>query len=665
MSISYPLNTSQLGINAVRRLSDDITYGTNNYYVGFGSPVPSGMTYTPNPPNENNVEYNISRNGMCYFKRITAPNIVSATRRVDWAQGVVYDIYDDAISTSNPSYSGATVLSQANFYVITSAYNVYKCIYNNNNAPSTVTPTGTSTSYIYSADGYVWVYMYTVAQYLVDAFLDSAYIPVTNSVYAQYYSGGSISSATISNPGSGYSANTTLTVSGNGYNKKNPVIVSTIVIGSAGSGYTSTPTITIAPSTITYESTITATATGAINSVGQLTSVGLTNVGYGYANTPTAVVSTPVNGYVSWQSSTNYVVGQIVVYGLYYYNITVGGISSTTPPTGAQNQTNGQCTLQYIATQATVAILGVTNPASISPVISNGQIVGIVVNDGGISYSDATISVSDTTGTGAVLSPNLSIGDLTTNQSTVQLSATKGALSAIVVQAGGIGYTAATVQIIGDGTGATATANLVNGVVQSITITNYGSGYTTAVASIIGNGTGANIRAILAPYNGHGYDAISELYATTAMIQISLGSVDVGGYIPTNQYTQVGIFRNILTNGSNQYYTKQTASGFVLVTATIDITTFTNGSYITQESTGLRFLIVASSATGLLLKHETYGNPVVGDLFKTAQGSSAYITSVIYEDVNLFSGDILQIINLVPFSTTPTQIISFNDIFTF
>ena len=63
---------------------------------------------------------------------------------------------------------------------------------------------------------------------------------------------------------------------------------------------------------------------------------------------------------------------------------------------------------------------------------------------------------------------------------------------------GGSGYDASTtVEIIGDGTGATATAYVVNGSIYTITVTNSGSGYTNATARIFGVGSGATASVIL------------------------------------------------------------------------------------------------------------------------------------------------------------------------
>lgn len=67
------------------------------------------------------------------------------------------------------------------------------------------------------------------------------------------------------------------------------------------------------------------------------------------------------------------------------------------------------------------------------------------------------------------------------------------------VTAGGTGYTAATVAITGDGTGATATVTVSGGVVQAIVMTDVGEGYSAATMVISGDGTGATAVAGVLP----------------------------------------------------------------------------------------------------------------------------------------------------------------------
>jgi len=97
--------------------------------------------------------------------------------------------------------------------VVTSDYNVYKCIDNNRNANSTVKPTGTGTSIITTADGYRWKFMYTISGGEITKFLTRDYMPVktlkTNDSSAQWSvqqaaANGAINHIVITANGSGY-----------------------------------------------------------------------------------------------------------------------------------------------------------------------------------------------------------------------------------------------------------------------------------------------------------------------------------------------------------------------------------------------------------------------------------------------------------------------------
>lgn len=62
-------------------------------------------------------------------------------------------------------------------------------------------------------------------------------------------------------------------------------------------------------------------------------------------------------------------------------------------------------------------------------------------------------------------------------------------VEAITVTNPGFNYTSTpTLEIVGDGTGAVAVANIVNGKLESVTVTNPGVGYTSAIVRIVGGG---------------------------------------------------------------------------------------------------------------------------------------------------------------------------------
>ena len=117
-------------------------------------------------------------------KKITSSSVSHVIARYDWTSGTVYRAYDhlrdDIIDNTNP----ATSTSEGPFYVFTTAFRVYKCISNNNDATSTVEPTGTSTGIIDTEDGYRWKFMFEVQQADVLKFVTSDWIPVNSPANA-------------------------------------------------------------------------------------------------------------------------------------------------------------------------------------------------------------------------------------------------------------------------------------------------------------------------------------------------------------------------------------------------------------------------------------------------------------------------------------------------
>lgn len=105
---------------------------------------------------------------MIGLKKINASDVSFALARYNWTSGTVYDQY-----VSNTEISVAS-----DFFVLTDDYNVYKCMYNNNGAASTVKPTGKLESVIKTNDGYKWKYIYTVSTGEALKFITSNFIPV-------------------------------------------------------------------------------------------------------------------------------------------------------------------------------------------------------------------------------------------------------------------------------------------------------------------------------------------------------------------------------------------------------------------------------------------------------------------------------------------------------
>ena len=234
-----------------------------NIYLFIGRPQAwTDDTSPPTPTDNNDTSFN-AYDDMVAMKRVTASDVIHAVVRRDWTSGTVYDEYAHDYSSSNTANSGATSLFSATFYVLTDDYNVYKVISNNSNGASTTKPTGTSTGYITTADGYIWKYMYTISAADALKFLSTDFMPVkfiasdpgSGQPYKEQFDtqgaavDGAIKQLKITNAGSGYSTAPTLTIVGDGTGATatatvNSGAINGFTITNAGTGYTQA-TITV------------------------------------------------------------------------------------------------------------------------------------------------------------------------------------------------------------------------------------------------------------------------------------------------------------------------------------------------------------------------------------------------------------------------------------
>jgi len=148
----------------------------SNMYLFIGKPTAWSDDSTPPSPTDAvaNTHYENWRD-MIAAKKITASDVSHCIPRKNWTNNTSYFAY---------THAAATLTSQ-DFYVMTTDYNVYKCLSNSDTASggsvattSTVQPTGTGTSIISTADGYKWKFMYQISAADALKFVTPNYIPV-------------------------------------------------------------------------------------------------------------------------------------------------------------------------------------------------------------------------------------------------------------------------------------------------------------------------------------------------------------------------------------------------------------------------------------------------------------------------------------------------------
>lgn len=140
--------------------------------------------FEPPDPYDSFNDMNEVYDDMIAVKRVTSSDVSKVVRKRIWKSNVIYDMYKNDYTPNNLSVNGQSKLYDAQFYVMNSNYQVYKCIFNGqsptypNGRPSTVEPTGNPTSLIESPDGYRWKYMYTINISDYIKFVSSDFIPV-------------------------------------------------------------------------------------------------------------------------------------------------------------------------------------------------------------------------------------------------------------------------------------------------------------------------------------------------------------------------------------------------------------------------------------------------------------------------------------------------------
>ena len=238
----------------------------NVYYLGIGRPQAFATATRPDLRTENegtdaapltpvdSIQDEFHHfDDMLAAKKVTSTDVSICIPRRNWTTGTVYDYYRHDYgnrvtggTTTQSANSGATNLFDATFYVMSSDFNVFKCLDNNGNAASTVEPTGTSTSILSTGDGYKWKYMYTLSATQQANFLSTDFMAVaTNSTVSAAATDGAVNIVKIKTAGSGGTngTHTGVAIRGDGSSGVCSVTVSggavtAVTVTTPGTGYT-------------------------------------------------------------------------------------------------------------------------------------------------------------------------------------------------------------------------------------------------------------------------------------------------------------------------------------------------------------------------------------------------------------------------------------------
>lgn len=244
--------SSDLRVQNALNFADVISRQSNNrVYFTYGRTLPWANDAAPDQANTSVAAFNEVWNRMVGAKLMTGNETRNVIPRYNWATNTLFKAYDDC------RCSLQTYTPNSNFYMVTSQWNVYKCLDNSSNSNSTIMPTQVYTDRaIEESDGYVWKYMYTIPAEDRIRFTTDSYIPVktlaVNEGSAQWQVQanavpGAIESTIITNGGSNYTnaSSISVTVTGDGtgaaavarVNTQSNTI-SSVVMTAKGAGYT-------------------------------------------------------------------------------------------------------------------------------------------------------------------------------------------------------------------------------------------------------------------------------------------------------------------------------------------------------------------------------------------------------------------------------------------
>ena len=257
--------TSKFRRNNAQAFETSFGSSGNKYYLGIGKPSAFGTKTRPDGRTENlgtdstpitpadsvQQEYD-TFDDLLAVKRITSSDVSFAAPRINWTSGTVYDYYrhdygnritgGTSIQSAN---SGATNLYDANFYVMNSNFQVYKCLDNNNNGQSTIEPTGENTLILETSDNYKWKYMYTLSASAQANFLSTDFMGVSsNSTVSNAAVDGAINIVKIKTAGTGGTNGTytNIPMRGDGSNGQVSITIASgsvtaVSVTAAGTGY--------------------------------------------------------------------------------------------------------------------------------------------------------------------------------------------------------------------------------------------------------------------------------------------------------------------------------------------------------------------------------------------------------------------------------------------
>lgn len=251
----------------------------------------------------------------------------------------------------------------------------------------------------------------------------------------------------------------------------------------------------------------------------------------------------------------------------------------------------------------------------------------------------------------------------------VRASSAPGSIDIVTITNSGNNYTDGATQdiitIVGDGLGAVLKANVNSGQVTDIVIQDRGTQYTTANLTFTdvtgGSGSGATATVSIAPHNGHGYDPVFELGASSVMFNVEFDGDEDGKFPVDNEFREVFAIHNPYEYDTTDLATDTTYTLYTKIKVSPGLGDFSVDEKVYQGVTYGTATFTADVISFDEIENYVYVNNITGTLTENfvlkgfTSGSVRVATDSTPPTLDLYSGKVLYISDKLPVTRDSAQ----------
>lgn len=210
------------------------------------------------------------------------------------------------------------------------------------------------------------------------------------------------------------------------------------------------------------------------------------------------------------------------------------------------------------------------------------------------------------------------------------------------------------INIYGDGSSASAYANVIGGSIQRVTAINVGQNYSYASANVThygaARGQGSTLTPYLSPFGGHGSDPVDELSGSNVIVNSRVEGTENNKFVANNDFRVYGLIKNPVVRTTGSVATNLRYDQTLKLNLVSESGSFIEDEFVSGQSSEASARIVAYDANTLYLTNITGSFSNVENITANTSGVTAQINGITLPEMKLFSGDLMYVVNQVAIS---------------